>query len=327
MAPFAVPLLRQKRYLEDTAGTASFVPNLVIMNNLLSLTARRLVAPAVVASALVQTSRTRAEKQESDDDPYANLPEEDEETTCFMCLVNRQGPCRDYWRKFERCLKDHPIKKDEQQDEESHDESAKEETADASVFCDQYMLPWLACVQSYRNLYLLYFNYLNQTDLIEPLEESIRGEEIVEWKEVNVDWSPYVDWVKSKDYTTWDLFEILKRNALPITPRPEYEGEDPEMVEIEVKVKLQNEELPLQIAYAKDQGGLLLGMEHFSEKEEKPEETTFKISFRPSMTANVQFYAFYKNDKDEVRLLSSQPIHLIKEAAESGEIPEGTIQI
>ena len=305
------------------------MPNLlVIMNNLFSLTARRLIAPAVVASTLVRTSCTRAEKEEeNDDDPYANLPEEDDETSCTICLINRQGPCRDYWRKFERCLKDHPMHKDEQDGESG--ESAKEETSDGaeeqnpSAFCDQYMLPWLTCVKSYSNLYLLYFNYLNQTDFIEPLEESIRDEEIFEWKELNVDWTPYVDWVKSNEYTTWDLFEILKHNALPITPRPGYQDEDPEMVEIEVKVKLQDEELPLLIAYAKDQGGLLLGMERFSEKEETPEEATYKISFRPGMTANVQFYAFYKNDKDEVRLLSSQPVNLIKEAAESEEIPDG----
>ena len=256
------------------------------MNNLFSLTARRLIAPAVVASTLVRTSCTRADKRrEMITDPYANLPEEqDEETTCVICLVNRQGPCRDYWRKFERCLKDHPMTKDEQ-DGEKDESHVKGETSDVdadaespSAICDQYMLPWLTCVQSYRNLYLLYFNYLNQTDFIEPLEESIRDEEIFEWKEVNADWTPYVDWVKSKEYTTWDLYQILKHAALPITPRPEYQGEDPEMVEIEVKVKLQDEELPLQIAYAKDQGGLLLGMEHFSEKEETSEESTFKIS-------------------------------------------------
>lgn len=212
------------------------------------------------------------------------------------------------------------MKKDEGESEKSEDETLHEHP---SAFCDQYMLPWLTCIQSYRNLYLLYFNYLNQKQLIEPMEETIREDEVFEWEDVDADWTPYVDWVKSKEYTLWDLYCRLKQTALPITPRPEFEGNDPEMVEIEVKVKLDDEGMPLQIAYAKDQGGLLLGMEHFSEKEGKPE--TLKISFRPGITSNVQFFALYKNDKDEARLLCSAPVPLVKKALEAEEIPVGRL--
>lgn len=292
------------------------------MNNVFSFTARRLVAPAAVASTFLCNSLvTRAEE----DDPYANLPTEDERTSCTICLVNRQGPCRDPWRKFEKCLKDHPMKNDKEGD--SDNEKSEDKTVDTehpSVFCDRYMLPWLTCIQSYRNLYLLYFNYLNQKQLIEPMEESIREDEVFEWKHVDADWTPYVDWVKSKEYTLWDLYYTLKHTAPPITPRPTFEGEDPEMVEIEVKVKLEDNGMPLQIAYAKDQGGLLLGMEHFSEKgEDTQEKQSLKISFRPGMTSNVQLFAFYKNDKDEARLLCSAPVSLVKHAIDDGRIPEG----
>jgi hypothetical protein len=44
-----------------------------------------------------------AEAEEDDEDDPSN----DEETTCSICLINRQGPCRKYWLKFERCMKEH----------------------------------------------------------------------------------------------------------------------------------------------------------------------------------------------------------------------------
>lgn len=213
------------------------------------------------------------------------------------------------------------MKKDEEgESEKSEDDSMHEHP---SAFCDQYMLPWLTCIQSYRNLYLLFFNYLNQKQLIEPMEETIREDEVFEWGDVDADWTPYIEWVKTKEYTLWDLYYALKQTALPISARPKFEGEDPEMVEIEVNVKLEDEGMPLQFAYAKDQGGLLLGMEHFSGKDNTPEK--LKISFRPGVTSNVQFYALYKNDKDEARLLCSAPVPLVKTAFDAEGIPVGKL--
>lgn len=296
------------------------------MNRLFFFTARRLAAPAAVASTILRTSSpARAEEEAHDSsDPYSNLPEEDERTSCSICLVNRQGPCGDSWRTFERCLKDHRPKDD---DEKKEDAKLSDNLLDAkhsSAFCDRYMLPWLACVQSYRNMYTLYFNYMHQLELIEPLEKEIRADEVYEWKDVDADWTPYVDWLKKKDYTLWGLYWRLKQTAPPITPRPKFEGEDPEMVEVEVRFKLEDGGLPIQVAYAKDQGGGLLGMEYFAQKDEKLEEGTLKISFRPGMTSNVQFYALYKkDDEDEARFLCSVPHPLVMVAMEVGGIPEG----
>eukprot|EP00571_Detonula_confervacea_P001854 CAMPEP_0172317480 /NCGR_PEP_ID=MMETSP1058-20130122/31761_1 /TAXON_ID=83371 /ORGANISM="Detonula confervacea, Strain CCMP 353" /LENGTH=279 /DNA_ID=CAMNT_0013032055 /DNA_START=38 /DNA_END=873 /DNA_ORIENTATION=+ len=45
---------------------------------------------------------------DDDDDDASN----DEDTTCSICLINRQGPCRKYWLKFERCMKEHGAEKD-----------------------------------------------------------------------------------------------------------------------------------------------------------------------------------------------------------------------
>lgn len=86
---------------------------------------------------------------EEEDDPYANLPEEDEPTTCSICQTFRQGPCRPYWRRNERCVKDHAHEKD------GHEK------------CERYSIPFIRCIQEYSNIYGLidleldqnYFNY------------------------------------------------------------------------------------------------------------------------------------------------------------------------
>lgn len=54
----------------------------------------------VASSAVAPTSSGPADEDEDDD-------EADEETTCSICLINRQGPCRKYWLKFEKCMKEH----------------------------------------------------------------------------------------------------------------------------------------------------------------------------------------------------------------------------
>ncbi len=44
---------------------------------------------------------------DDDDDEANDDPSMDEETTCSICLINRRGPCRKYWLKFEKCMKEH----------------------------------------------------------------------------------------------------------------------------------------------------------------------------------------------------------------------------
>ena len=61
-----------------------------------------------------------AEADEDDEDDPSN----DEETTCSICLINRQGPCRKYWLKFERCMKEHSAEQ-----EKSKAKTAKAEEA------------------------------------------------------------------------------------------------------------------------------------------------------------------------------------------------------
>ncbi|KAL3799025.1 hypothetical protein HJC23_005164 [Cyclotella cryptica] len=70
--------------------------------------------------SLLSSNESAAEDE--DDDP-AN----DEETTCSICLINRQGPCRRYWLKFERCMKDHSAEKERRELERKRKEEEEEE--------------------------------------------------------------------------------------------------------------------------------------------------------------------------------------------------------
>lgn len=289
------------------------------MSQFLSMTARRIAAPAAVAVAsLLRVSPMRAEEAAvaEEEDPYANLPKEDERTLCEVCLINRQGPCRPYWRKMEACLKDH----DKQQ-------QAHGQKQHSSVFCDRYLTPWLQCVQSYRNMYSLYYNDLYQLEVIEPIEKAIRPEELFKWEGVELDWTPYIDWIKSTDVPLGRLFSRPEFGLVGKTPRPVYEGKDPELVQLQVKVKLEEGGLPLELAYAKDQGGLVLGYEHFTAaKKVNLDAGVLKFGFRPDRTASVQLFALYKGEGEEIRLYLSEALSLV-EVAVNAKKQEGETEL
>ncbi|EJK70174.1 hypothetical protein THAOC_08489, partial [Thalassiosira oceanica] len=46
-------------------------------------------------------------------------PANDEPTSCSICNINRQGPCRKYWLKFERCMKEHGREREERERREA----------------------------------------------------------------------------------------------------------------------------------------------------------------------------------------------------------------
>ncbi|KAL7461509.1 hypothetical protein ACHAXS_001926 [Conticribra weissflogii] len=71
-----------------------------------------------------------AEADEYDDD---DDPSKDEETSCSICLINRQGPCRKYWVKFERCMKDHGVEKERRRREKEEQEDEATASANAKA--------------------------------------------------------------------------------------------------------------------------------------------------------------------------------------------------
>ncbi|KAL7528829.1 hypothetical protein ACHAXR_002660 [Thalassiosira sp. AJA248-18] len=127
---------------------------------------------------------------DDDDDPS-----QDEDTTCSICLINRQGPCRKYWLKFERCMKEHSAEKDkaERREREAREEEEeavevveevtssegggddeKEDVVSAEAEkCDKFMIPWIGCIQEHRSVYSLISNAYYQKDYVDPLEDTV----------------------------------------------------------------------------------------------------------------------------------------------------------
>lgn len=118
---------------------------------------------------------------------YTNPPEEDEPTTCTICMINRQGPCRKYWRIFEYCMKDVSKKQEEEKksqmssdsertnngNDDDDDDVGGSSSPSMSEQCDKYMIPWITCIQSHRNLYTTISNLVFQEQYLTPLEDSI----------------------------------------------------------------------------------------------------------------------------------------------------------
>lgn len=105
-----------------------------------------------IASEKIESnsSSTTMQKEEDDlddkedwiDTDWSDLPpdDQDKETSCFICLVNREGPCRNYWRRFEKCMDDNPG-----EDEEGNSLSTKA--------CEKPFIAWMRCQQKHHEYY------------------------------------------------------------------------------------------------------------------------------------------------------------------------------
>ena len=145
-----------------------------------SITSCEAAATANTESTTRTTSNNHNNQNhdDDDDDDDDDTPEEDEPTSCTICLINRQGPCRPHWRKFEKCMKDHSSKQDNDNGNDNGKDNDNEtnndnDTPSMSSKCDQYMLPWITCVQQYRNKYTVISNEFFQKEMIDPIESII----------------------------------------------------------------------------------------------------------------------------------------------------------
>ncbi|VEU34914.1 unnamed protein product [Pseudo-nitzschia multistriata] len=146
--------------------------------------------------------------EESEHDPYDNLPEEDEPTHCSICLTYRQGPCRPYWRKVEACTKDHEKENKNKAEEgkspsdksKGDDDSSDEgDPSSPSERCFKYMMPWIDCASKYRNLYTLIEMDTNYTEGIQELEATSRHFCWMTGKEPAIDWTKWQEYISSKE--------------------------------------------------------------------------------------------------------------------------------
>jgi len=158
---------------------------------------------SVISCEEEETELVAEEEKEKkkEDDPYETLPEEDEPTGCMLCKVNRQGPCRIYWRRFEQCTKDN-FKKEEENKE--GDNKEEEENSDTGQKCDVYMLPWLECIQSHLNLYRMISNQVSQYETLDDYETdmyfSSECNEPNQWK---IDINNDIDWTNLWNYSNF----------------------------------------------------------------------------------------------------------------------------
>lgn len=233
------------------------------------------------------------EKAENEPDVYDNLPEEDESTTCTICLINRQGPCRPVWRKFERCMKDNTPKDDQ-------DGEAKSDTPSMSEQCDIYMLPWITCIQGFRNRYTLIANDFFQHEMIGEVEKAINEDEKVLLDNIAISSIVQVG-------SEWN--EVDKTQGKELA-----DDEDAILVEGIAKINLWDGKSlrPIEIAFVKDQDGTLLGYEQFfdfkksikgnalGEQSSKVGACNFHVN--PSTTKSIQIFALYR-DQEELSII------------------------
>lgn len=312
---------------------------------------RRAIAP-FAAAALSSVALVSCEEQ----DPYDNLPDEDEPTPCSICRVNRQGPCRPLWRKFERCMKDNVRNDDEEERGEEKEENSS--SAAVGIACDKYTMEWIDCIQPHRNLYMLLANEESQKEWIDPLETDLTDNMKVTplpWKDADIDWSDLWGYADEKGWSlddfgatriNWKAYlsgyfgqrdlddyvadrdvkapevDIILGDSLKV--KPIYDAEtfqgDPEVIEVRVRINLEEPDgLVIDTCYARDQAGRVIGMEQPASKlEEGVKEAVLRVSVQPGTTNCIKLYKLYKGENGEMRFYASKPKFLVEAAFEAG---------
>ena len=175
------------------------------------------------------SQREEKEGEEEVDDPYDNLPEEDEPTHCSICNTYRQGPCRPYWRKVERCTKDHELGKENKDKKGNAEDGSKDDnnTAknDDQPVCMKYMLPWIECASGYRGLYALIEMDNNYANGIADVESETRNNNnSLCWapnkEPFTIDWSEWQTYVKNNEWDGPTTTAITATSASKTSPSP-----------------------------------------------------------------------------------------------------------
>jgi len=204
-------------------------------------------------------SATTTDNDDDEDDPYANLPDEDEETSCAICKTFRKGPCRPFWRKLERCFKDH-------------------EDDGGPTKCMKYFVPHQDCLMKYSNLYHL-VSLDTKQELVQEAEQATRPEEYRTWSHshnspVKVDWSIWKEFVadqgigfrqtkapSQKELPYWERLPIDTEPVLLTIPVevPQFCQHDSMDKSSKTTEAGGDSRMILKVAYVVDQDGMVLG--------------------------------------------------------------------
>jgi len=214
----------------------------------------------------------KGDGNETEIDPYDNLPEQDEPTNCSICLTYRRGPCRPYWRKVEACTKDNELsnkEKEKKEDNKIDDDSGdfksnkEEEPNNNDPKCFKYMMPWIDCASRYRNLYTLIEMDTQYTEGVTELEENSSHFRWSPGKE------PIIDWTNWKNYLVESNDKPQKQrqqnsSSTPNIPIPLWNTfdtmlGDPELITVETTIPATMGAGILECAYALDQDNNVIG--------------------------------------------------------------------
>jgi len=220
--------------------------------------------------------------------------DEDEPTTCTICLINRQGPCRSFWRKFEGCMKEYGGVNRKKDDEGSMQSENNKEDGDISGTdndstdtsneslgekCDMHMIPWLTCVQSYRNAYTLITNKFYQTEFIDEVEKGVKDNDKIKFVYAAENVGDRLDPNSFLDLSDW----FNRRQSTGSTDdkgssddedvdtnksahNGDSAGDDVDLVPASATINVIDPGTgwEIDIAYVRDQDGSVLGFEQFT---------------------------------------------------------------
>jgi len=327
---------------------------------------RRTVAAASAAMVVTTTTSLlhceQQQQKEEQEDPYQHLTDDDDEPTeCTICKTNRQGPCRNEWRKFERCMKDNSSSSSNNSSGSSSNEdtdNANESSSNVGEACDKYMLPWLECIQGYRNLYTVISNNVAANEYVNPyveelvlLQQQDNNAVVVEQKQWNINAQQEVDWsdaimeyqqnpniIQLDEYwkkllqTALAVFPTLNEylehtGQQPVVavdeefrPNTMIAGDDDDIALVEVRVRVswsndnsssspEEEEEIMDVCFAQDQNGQLLGMDRFAPKEEDddnnvppPKEGMLRLYVQPGKTMSITLTKITKTTKKDAKI-------------------------
>lgn len=309
----------------------------------------------IISDRSILATSSDEESSSSDDSPdppknifegepdYSILPEVDEPTHCSICKINRQGPCRNPWRWFEKCMK------------ETSSENETEEKEMVNI-CSKPSFTWFQCVEENRPTYAFYTNmqFKEELDMLEMRfkdSENDENTQMLKFPANNNDSENDVDndLVPMLDLTQWDQ---VKHTFADEESNKEEKGETPptvaKIIETEKEVQSDSSQtsvdpdkqieapkvlipalakfklsssnnLPIELAYIRDQDGNILGFDYFSHEKKKGEEygdMTFYIMVPDdngegcsqqgiSKTTSLTAYAWYKQKTDEKEVESN----------------------
>ena len=221
-------------------------------------------------------------------------------------------------------MKDNPSSDDDDHNDDENNNNSKSTMAEK---CDKYMLPWITCVQSYRNTYTLISNAFFQKELIDEIEKTVNENEKVILK--NIDVSSIIQ----ISHEWWDGFDDSSDNDDHDTNLPTANHEkvvDAALVEGLARINLYDGDKPIEVAYVKDQDGNLLGYDQFtdfkksliskeessSESDSNPAQKVAQCNFHvnPDTTKGIQIFALYKMLEDDEEAAVNEDTNIMSQS-------------